>query len=101
MMIYTCAAVLEHGEFPRLQRKIGVTVYGPYDHAGMGQVVEVEYQRLEIDSAGFGKPVPVDDMPGAVRQGLETLVADLDTKIAELQRHRERLATELERLRNT
>lgn len=99
--VYTCNEELKLREFPATQRGLGVTVYGPYPHAGIGgEAYDVEYQRLEIDAAGFGQPTAAANVRAVVIEDIDAILSDLDAKLLELHKHRQRLQEERARLVN-
>jgi hypothetical protein len=99
--LYCSLAPIQHTEFKGLNRAIGVWVDKPYTHKGMSdeQYVDIEFETPKfLDSSSFGKAVPVSQWKSKAREYTLRIIQHIDTGIAELQAHRERLSKELEQL---
>ena len=84
--------------YPDLERRIGVRVSVPFPHLGRGGVPHVRVYResIEPNTATFGDCVPALEATAAYRRDTAAIIAELDTIIAELQAHRDRLRALLE-----
>ncbi len=97
--LYSCAGEIVNRPFPT-EQYLGVSVHGPYEHAGMQtDVVDVEIYLLELSSQGYGRATPVIEWQQRVVTDLDVVIDDLTKKLVELHQHRQRLIEERERLR--
>lgn len=82
-----------------VERTIGVLVSTPFWHYGLkAHHVEVSRDTVTVSSVTYGNSYPADDAPKLTRAATEDTIAELDTVIAELISHRQRLAGELEKI---
>jgi len=96
---YDAMAPLSHPDVPiYLHRRIGVRVCDHLaSHPGLGgrPAYQVESETVTLNTAAIAGWVPAVQLDARVADRLGWVVRQLDTALAELWRHRERLATEL------
>jgi len=96
---YDATAPLKNCEFKHLNRKVGVTVSKPREHAGLkGEAVEVCFEKVSLNTVSAGKSVLTAEWEGEAIRQLGFVLDSLDQQIAELQAHRDRLHREREAL---
>jgi len=94
LTVYTNAEQLMCCEFPNLKRTVGVTVYDRIaNHASLGDAVQVYFERVALNTTAAGGWKSVADAPAEAARMNQYVIEDLDRVIAELQAHRDRLAS--------
>ena len=97
---YSSKKVIEHHTVnPALKRALGVSVIGPFHHAGMNcEAVEVTFETLILNTKTFATWKPVDEAAGEVEKMTQQIIEHIDEIVVELTTHRHRLQYELARL---
>jgi len=98
--IYDSSQRVKNNPFEHTEFNIGVFTCGtPFNSAISGKLTtDVQIDTVSLWSNSYGTSSNSDELPAVVTKATRSIIRTLDTLIAELSEHRDRLQQELERI---